>query len=125
VSGLTLDTGALIALERKTNRALLLIASARRQGKTITVPASVVVEWWRGQRGPVAHLLDAFLVEPLEQPLARVAGVALGEVAEGPSSTDAVVMASAASRGDVVLTGDMDDLTKLQKVFPSVRLLRV
>jgi hypothetical protein len=34
-------------------------------------------------------------------------------------------MASAAQRGDVVLTGDLDDLTKLQVIFPKVRLLRV
>ena len=37
---------------------------------------------------------------------------------------DAAVMASAASRGDVVYTSDMDDLTALQTYFPAVRLFR-
>lgn len=32
---------------------------------------------------------------------------------------------SAARRGDMVLTGDFEDLTKLRSVFPAVRLLQV
>lgn len=125
MNGLTLDTGALVALERRDLRALALITAARNQARAITVPAPVVVEWWRGQRGPVARLLDAFDVEPLDDALAHVAGLALARAGKGPSATDAVVMASAAQRGDTVLTGDLDDLTKLQRVFPAVRLLRV
>jgi predicted nucleotidyltransferase len=38
---------------------------------------------------------------------------------------DAVVMASAAARGDVVYTSDFDDLVVLQRRFPAVRLLAV
>ncbi|HEX5656399.1 MAG TPA: PIN domain-containing protein [Polyangiales bacterium] len=125
MNGLTLDTGALIALERKDQRTSALIAIAHRKQQVITVPAPVVVEWWRGQRGPVANLLDALVVEPLTLPLARLAGAALGACASGPSTTDAVVMASAAQRGDAVLTGDFADLQKLQTVFTSVRLLGV
>jgi hypothetical protein len=45
--------------------------------------------------------------------------------ASGPSLVDAVVMASAAARGDLVLTGDLGDLEKLGRAFPGVRLLRV
>ncbi len=125
MTGLTLDTGALVALERKDKRALALVQVARQRGKTITVPAPVVVEWWRGQRGPVARLLEAFDVEPLGGELAHVAGLALGQVGRGPSIADAVVMASAAQRGDMVLTGDLEDLEKLHRFFPAVRLLRV
>lgn len=36
-----------------------------------------------------------------------------------------IVMASAALRGDVVYTSDMDDLSLLQRHFPAVRLLAV
>lgn len=125
MSGLTLDTGALIALERRRKRALGLVAEARLRGELITVPSPVVVEWWRGQQGAAAGLLAAFDVELLDEPLARVAGLALGHVGKGPSATDAVVMASAARRGDIVLTGDVDDLGALQAVFPGVRILRV
>jgi hypothetical protein len=38
---------------------------------------------------------------------------------------DAAVMASAALRGDVVYTSDVDDLEQLREHFPSVRVLRV
>lgn len=125
MNGLTLDTGALIALERKDPRTTALIAVTQRRQQLVTVPASVVVEWWRGQRGPIANLLHAFIVEPLSLPLARLAGAALGRCAGGPSTTDAVVMASAAQRGDAVLTGDFEDMQKLQAVFAEVRLLGV
>jgi predicted nucleic acid-binding protein len=123
--GLTLDTGALIALERKEHRALALVAATQRTGARITVPTPVVVEWWRGQRGPAANLLHAFHVEPLGEDLARAAGKALAKLKHCPSGTDAVVVASAASRGDRVLTSDVEDLQRLQSVFPAVRLLAV
>ena len=124
-TGLTLDTGALIAIERRGRRAAALVESARARGARVTVPAAVIVEWWRGQRGPVARLLDAFDVDPLERDLAKIAGHALARAPAGPSAVDAIVMASAAQRGDTVLTGDTDDLEALRAVFPTVRLLRV
>lgn len=128
MSGLTLDTGALVALERRDEPALALIAAAQRREWPVVVPSAVLVEWWRGQRGPAAHLLDAFRVEPLRAALAEVAGIALGRLSRRSkrrraSAVDAVVMASAASRGDVVLTSDRDDLEALRAVFPDVRLL--
>ena len=123
--GLTLDTGALVALERRDHRTIDLVAAARLARARVTVPAPVVVEWWRGQRGPAALILDPFDVEALDDALAHVAGDALARVGAGPSVVDAVVMASAASRGDRVLTGDVADLERLRAVFPAVRVLRV
>jgi hypothetical protein len=38
--------------------------------------------------------------------------------------TDAVVMASAASRGDVVYSSDVVDLERLRAHFPALRVLR-
>ncbi len=123
--GVTLDTGALIALDRGGQRMRLVVLAARARGARITVPASVVVEWWRGQRGPAARLLDAIDVEPLTRDLARVAGEALARHSGGASPTDAVVMASAAQRGDVVYTSDVEDLEPLRDTFRSVRVLGV
>ena len=125
MSGLTLDTGALVAIERRDRRVRHLIDLIQQRGERVTVPAPVVTEWWRGQRGPVARLLDAFDIEPLDGDLARTAGEALAKVSAGPSAVDAMVMASAASRGDQVLTGDVGDLEKLRAVFPAVRVLGV
>jgi hypothetical protein len=99
-------------------------SAARDNSTAITVPSVVVVEWWRGQRGPASRLLDYVTVEPLSYRLSRVAGEALAKV-PGASVTDAVVMASAAQRGDIVYTSDMDDLSRLAAYFPGVRLLSV
>lgn len=103
----------------------LVLLAARARGARITVPAPVVVEWWRGQRGPAARLLDAIDVEPLTRELARIAGEALAQYGRGASATDAVVMASAAQRGDVVYTSDVGDLEPLRETFRSVRVLGV
>ena len=64
------------------------------------------------------------MVEPLFEDLARTAGEAVGAV-KGAGAIDAIVMASAASRGDRVLTSDFDDLDRLRLYFPGVRLLHV
>ena len=125
VPGLTLDTGALIALERRDARTMRLLAAAHQRGMLVTIPAPVVVEWWRGASRRSQELLEIGEVEPLRLPLAQSAGEALADAARGPSPVDAVVMASAATRGDRVLTGDIDDLELLRAVFPGVRVLRV
>jgi len=124
VTGLTLDAGALIAIERGDRGVAGLIRVALDGGARVTVPAPVVVEWWRGQRGPIGRLLDAFDVEPLGERLARVAGEALARVRDA-TAIDAVVMASAAARGDLVITADVEILERLRAVFPGVRLLGV
>lgn len=123
-SGVTLDTGALIALERRHARVLRLLRGAEAQRLPVTVPAPVIAEWWRGRTDRREAILAAVLVEPMTEALARIAGEALAAV---PSATtiDTIVMASAASRGDVVLTSDVDDLTRLAGHFRSVRVLTV
>lgn len=124
ITGLTLDTGALIAIERGDRHTAGLVRIALDRRARVTVPAPVVIEWWRGQRGPIARLLDAFEVEALGERLARVAGEALARV-HGATAIDAVVMASAAARGDAVITADLADLERLRVVFPGVRLLGI
>jgi hypothetical protein len=63
-------------------------------------------------------------VEPLSEALAKLAGEALAAV-RSASVVDAIVMASAARRGDIVYTSDVEDLERLRRRFPSVRVLRV
>jgi hypothetical protein len=70
-------------------------------------------------------ILAAVIVEDMPPLLCRAAGEALG-VVRGSSLADAVVMASAALRGGgVVYTGDVDDLRRLQRYFPTVVVLAV
>ena len=122
---ITFDTGALVAIERRDRTMLAFMTAALEAGVRITVPSPVVSEWWRGQRGPAARILDAVLIEPLSAPLAKLVGETLG-VVRGATLVDAVVVASAARRGDLVLTSDLDDLTRIRDIaFPAVRVRRV
>lgn len=124
MAGLTFDTGVLLALERRQQRAGEVFATARARKRRITVPAVVVTEWWRGR----SDLRDALLlfvdVELLTPRLAKIAGEAIASV-EGATAVDAIVMASAAQRGDVVYTSDFDDLQRLRRQFPAVKVLRI
>ena len=124
MTGITFDTGALIALERRRQRMREIVERALAKDQRITVPADVVGEWWRGRTDVRERILASVDVEPLTEPLAKIAGKALGAV-RGATLVDAIVMASAASRGDVVYSSDVSDLEKLRRHFPSVRVLGV
>lgn len=123
-AGLTFDTGALIALERRTQRIWEIYRTAMHDGIAVTVPVAVVLEWWRGRTDVRERILGGVRVEALHVDLARTAGEALAAV-KSASPVDAVVMASAALRGDVVYTSDVGDLERLRRHFPSVRVLSV
>ena len=121
----TFDTGMLIALERRKRNAWDAFRAIVRRGFVPVVPAVVYVEWWRGRSDDREHMLDALLVEGMAPLLCRAAGEALAAV-RGATLADAVVMASAALRGGgVVYTGDPDDMARLQRHFPTVRVLAI
>lgn len=119
MAGITLDTGALIALERGNKRMRALLLAADQDDVPVTVPALVLVEWWRSGTGRQRTILEAVDVEPLSEQLAKLAGEALA-VLSSATVVDAVVMASAAQRGDVVYTSDFDDLDRLHTHFRAV-----
>jgi predicted nucleic acid-binding protein len=123
MDGLTLDTGALIALERKEARMRRVIAEARAAHRVVSVPSVVLIEWWRD--GPRQRdILAGLEMTPLDERTAKAAGAAVGAV-QGATSVDAAVMAHAALRADIVWTSDPDDMQLLQRHFPGVRVLRV
>ncbi|MCC6900540.1 MAG: PIN domain-containing protein [Polyangiaceae bacterium] len=122
--GITFDTGALIALERRSQRARHVLERALELKIRITVPAAVLTEWWRGRTDHRDAILEAVRIEPLSVGLAKLAGEALVRV-RGATAVDAMVMASAAQRGDVVYTSDVVDLMKLAAHFPMVRVLGI
>jgi predicted nucleic acid-binding protein len=123
MASITLDTGALIALEKGEKRMRTALLAASEDGRTVTVPAVVVAEWWRGRSSRRLRILDAVDVEPTTISISKAAGEAIAAVA-GSTIVDAIVMASAAGRGDVVFTSDFEDLQRLQRHFPGVRVLR-
>ncbi|MCC7071199.1 MAG: PIN domain nuclease [Deltaproteobacteria bacterium] len=124
MAGLTFDTGALVALERRRQRMRRVLATAIRDNLRVSVPAVVITEWWRGRTDLAADILASVDVEPMDEDLAKVAGEALAAVKRA-TAVDAIVMASAARRGDVVYTSDFDDLSSLQVHFRSVRVLGI
>lgn len=122
--GVTLDTGILVALERRKQSAWEVYRRVRERKAPITVPAAVIGEWWRGRTDLREALLFSVRVEPLTDAIARLAGEALAKV-RGATTVDAFVMSSAALRGDVVYTGDVEDLERLRAFFPGVRVLSI
>ena len=124
MSTVTLDTGALIALERRRARMWKVLHRARTLGVVPVVPADIVAEWWRGRSDIREHILGSVVVEPLTERLARLAGECVADVV-GATTVDAIVMASAAQRGDAVYTSDISDLERLRAFFPGVRILGV
>jgi predicted nucleic acid-binding protein len=122
--GATFDTGMLIALERRKQRSWQIYRRLLERKARVTIPAPVLGEWWRSRTDVREAICLSSQIEPLTATVARIAGEALSMV-PGAGTIDAFVMAGAALRGDVVLTSDFEDLEKLRKVFPGVRVLSV
>ena len=125
MAGLTFDTGALIGLERARHQMRKVFDVAVTHGVPITVPTVVVTEWWHAGKGVKLRdqILRALRIEPLDVNIAKLAGEVLG-IIPGSSLADAIVMASASLRGDIVYTSDPDDLENLRSIFPAVRIER-
>lgn len=123
--GLTLDTGALLALERGERRLRALLQRAVENRLPITVPAGVVAQAWRGgpRQARVARLLadPAVLVVALDELAGRAVGVVCGRT--GHADIVDVHVALVARESDAaVVTSDPDDL---HRVDASLRLIVV
>ena len=101
-----------------------IVPRARARDETLVVPQIVLAEWWRGRSDWQERILAMLVVEPLIDACAKLAREAIVRVL-GATAIDAVVMASAASRGGTVFTSDPDDLERLRVFFPTVRVLSV
>lgn len=125
----TLDTGALIAMEKRKPRATMLLVAAREQRVKLLAVTPVVAEWWRGRTDVRERIKAAVTLVPFPVTAAEAAGLALGSVREGERArlaVDAMVMAFASLFGGaLVYTSDLDDLARLATFFPSVRLLSI
>jgi hypothetical protein len=115
-AGLTLDAGALIALDRGDRRMIALIRQALAEGRSFRVPAGVIGQAWRDGRRQV--VLSRFLrgrevrVVSLEERLSRAAGELCG-VTGTADVIDASVVLVAREYRDTIVTGDPTDLRRL------------
>jgi hypothetical protein len=125
VSGLTLDSGALIAFERNDRRVVGLLARAVQLELDLAVPAGVVGQVWRDGRRQVrlARLLGSpeVEIEPLDDQRARAAGQLCG-LRRTADVVDASVALCARTRGHRVVTSDADDLQRLDAELTLVRV---
>ena len=125
MSGFTFDAGALIAHERHSRLVDLVLERARERGETVSIPAGVVGQVWRGgaRQARLARLLwdQAVEIVDLDAEEARAAGRLCRRTATS-DVIDASVIVCATRRGTAILTSDLDDLRRLD---PTVELVRV
>ena len=58
IRGVTLDTGALVAIELRRQRAAHLLDLAKLRLVVLSVPIPVVAEWWPGRSDAREKMLD-------------------------------------------------------------------
>jgi predicted nucleic acid-binding protein len=125
-AGLTLDTGALIALDHPASAILMQarLDEAWRRGGSICVPASVIAQAWRGPRQVrLARLIRSRDVDIAVMTLS-VARI-IGEICADTGHCDVVdvhVALCAREREHAVVTSDTNDLARID---PALRLIRV
>lgn len=125
MSGLTLDAGALIALDRDDSRVLRLLARALALGDRVTIPAGALAQSVRQLQRQVrlAHLLRQPTTDIVA--LDRTDAVIVGRMLARSGTTDVIdahVVLCARRAEQSVVTSDGDDLARLD---PTLRLVRV
>ena len=122
-AGITLDTGALIALDRGDQRMIALLRQALAQGFAFRVPSGVLGQAWRDGRVQVtlARFLRSEEVEiiPLDEQLARSCGELCGAT-NTSDIIDASVVILAREQRDPIVTSDPHDLRRLDPAAPII-----
>jgi predicted nucleic acid-binding protein len=126
LTGLTLDTGALLALDHpaKARELLARLADGRARGVGLCVPVGVVAQAWRSPRQiRLARLIKSPEVEValLTLPVARSLGALCARTGHD-DVIDVHVAWCARERGHAVVTSDPDDIAK---VDPTLTLIEV
>ena len=124
-AGVTLDTGALTALDRGDKRMIALLQEALAQGRAFRVPSGVLAQAWRDGRTQVtlARFLRCEEVEivPLDDHLARSCGELCGAT-NTSDIIDASVVILARERRDPIVTSDPRALRHLD---PAAKIIQV
>lgn len=125
MSGLTLDAGGLIAIDRSDRRAIALLEEAQVHGARITIPAPALAQAIRAPARQ-ARLMKLCRqrgtdIVPLNRPDALAVGVLLAE-SRTTDIADAHVVICARRAQQAVLTSDPEDIARLD---PSIRTVGV
>lgn len=116
MTGLTLDAGGLIALDRGDRKLLVLLVRAGEHGDRITVPATVLAQVLRSpaRQARIVRLCrhPATDLVALDGPEASAVGLLLAE-SRTADIVDAHVIICARRANQAVLTSDPDDITRM------------
>ena len=122
-AGITLDAGALIALDRGDKRLIALLDRALAQRLKLRVPSGVVGQAWRDGRIQVTLArflrIDEVEIIPRDEQLARACGELCGAT-ETADIINASVVILAKQRGDHIVTSDPRDLRRLDPTCPII-----
>ena len=125
MSGVTLDAGGLIALDRNDRRVIALLARADEIGARVTVPATALAQAVRAptRQARLSRLIrqPTTRVEPLDALDATRVGVLLA-ASRSKDIADAHVVICARRHSDPIVTSDREDLRRLDS---QVRLITV
>lgn len=125
MTGIVLDTGALIALDRADRTIATLIAEARATNATLTVPAGCVAQAWRNPSRQAR--LSSFVrltnvdVIPIDDTEARRIGLLLAATRTS-DIVDAHVAICAQRLRQAVVTSDPEDIRRLG---PALQVQRI
>lgn len=124
-TGLTLDTGALLALDHPA-KAIAMQArldETLRRGGTVCVPVAAIAQAWRSPRQVrMARLLksrdiDIAIMTPN---VARTVGLLCARTGHD-DVIDVHVVLCARERGHAVVTSDPDDMLRIDPTLPVIR----
>ena len=126
-AGLTLDTGALLALDQPA-KALAIQArleAARRRGGTICVPAEAVAQAWRSPRqarlARLARLLKSPDIDIAVMTLNMARAVGLMCASSGHDDVvDVYVVLCARLRHHAIVTSDPRDIARIDATVPRI-----
>ena len=124
-TGVTLDAGALIALDRNDRRVLVLLARARETGASITVPATALSQAIRHpeRQARLARLIRQPTTDVV--PLDRLDATHVGRLLAASATADVIdahVVICARRAGQRVVTSDPADL---QRLDPTIEVVTV
>ena len=120
MAGVTLDAGALIALDRNDRRVIVLLARAVEMNSRVTIPASALAQAIR--RPERQARLSRLIRQPTSDvvPLDRVDAVNVGRLLAGSATSDVVdahVVICARRFAQRVVTSDPADLSLLDRTL--------
>ena len=125
-TGLTLDTGALLALDNPAQAIIMQarLSEALRRGGTVCVPVGTIAQAWRSSRQVrLARLLKSRDVDlaVMTPNAARTVGLVCARTGHH-DVIDVHVALCARERGHAVVTSDPGDLARIDPALPVIRI---